>query len=36
VLGIIIMAAAVLIPRRIPQRLAARLWRASALAARKA
>jgi len=36
VLGIIIMAAAVLIPRRIPQRLAAYIWQASALAPKKA
>jgi branched-chain amino acid transport system permease protein len=36
VLGIIIMAAAVLIPRRIPQQAAAYLWRASGLAPKKA
>ncbi len=36
VLGIIIMAAAVLIPRRIPQQFAQYLWRASALAPKKA
>jgi len=36
VLGIIIMAAAVLIPRRLPQQAAAYLWRASGLAPKKA